>query len=478
MSKSSPPRKVSPLVAFTSKTPLSSSRMEISKVPPPRSYTATTFSSVLLVFLDETGEHSSLGLDTEREGGHIKKDHGAVVTVQDTTLDGGTKSNRLIGVDSLEGGLAIELLNGVDDLGGTGHTTDQEDLVDVTLGNTGILQADRARRNGALDQVVNQLVVLSTSDGGVEMERGAVLVGEVRDVDVGLDGRRELLLGLLSGLTETLDGHRVRGEIETFLLLELSLEVFQETDVEVLTTEEGITVGGLHLEDTVVELQNEDIEGSTTEIVHSHNLLVGLVGVSDTVSQSGSGGLVDDTFNVETSNTSSILGGLTLSIVEVGRDGNHSLLDGLVEVGLGSLLHLGKNVGSDLRGGDLFAVDLNPSIAVGGTDDLVRSGSLELLDGLVFKSATDQTLGGIQGTGGVDRGLAASHRSDNSLAFGVPGDNRGSSSLTLRVNQHLGLGTFHHGDARVGGTEINTDGRSSDLGLLNFQSWLACNEVG
>ena len=36
-SKSSPPRKVSPLVAFTSKTPWSSSRMEMSKVPPPRS---------------------------------------------------------------------------------------------------------------------------------------------------------------------------------------------------------------------------------------------------------------------------------------------------------------------------------------------------------------------------------------------------------------------------------------------------------
>ena len=41
-SKSSPPRKVSPFVALTSKTPWFSSRMVMSKVPPPRSYTATS----------------------------------------------------------------------------------------------------------------------------------------------------------------------------------------------------------------------------------------------------------------------------------------------------------------------------------------------------------------------------------------------------------------------------------------------------
>jgi hypothetical protein len=37
MSKSSPPRNVSPLVDFTSKTPSPISRTEISNVPPPRS---------------------------------------------------------------------------------------------------------------------------------------------------------------------------------------------------------------------------------------------------------------------------------------------------------------------------------------------------------------------------------------------------------------------------------------------------------
>ena len=39
-SKSSPPRCVSPLVAFTSNTPSPTSRIETSNVPPPRSNTA------------------------------------------------------------------------------------------------------------------------------------------------------------------------------------------------------------------------------------------------------------------------------------------------------------------------------------------------------------------------------------------------------------------------------------------------------
>mmetsp|Transcript_54317 Transcript_54317/g.118414 ORF Transcript_54317/g.118414 Transcript_54317/m.118414 type:complete len:262 (-) Transcript_54317:567-1352(-) len=46
-SKSSPPSMVSPLVAFTSNTPPLISRMEISKVPPPRSNTAMTLPSAL-----------------------------------------------------------------------------------------------------------------------------------------------------------------------------------------------------------------------------------------------------------------------------------------------------------------------------------------------------------------------------------------------------------------------------------------------
>ncbi len=47
ISKSSPPKEVSPLVAFTSNTPPDISRSDISKVPPPRSNTAIILPSDL-----------------------------------------------------------------------------------------------------------------------------------------------------------------------------------------------------------------------------------------------------------------------------------------------------------------------------------------------------------------------------------------------------------------------------------------------
>ncbi len=49
MSKSSPPRNVSPFVDFTSNTPSPISRIEMSNVPPPRSYTAMVCEFFLLV---------------------------------------------------------------------------------------------------------------------------------------------------------------------------------------------------------------------------------------------------------------------------------------------------------------------------------------------------------------------------------------------------------------------------------------------
>ena len=47
LSISSPPRNVSPLVDNTSKTPAVMRKMEMSKVPPPRSYTAISFDSFI-----------------------------------------------------------------------------------------------------------------------------------------------------------------------------------------------------------------------------------------------------------------------------------------------------------------------------------------------------------------------------------------------------------------------------------------------
>ena len=69
---SSPPRCVLPLVASTWKTPLSNSRIEMSKVPPPRSKTAIfDFASELIEAVGERGSGRLVDDALDRESGRF-----------------------------------------------------------------------------------------------------------------------------------------------------------------------------------------------------------------------------------------------------------------------------------------------------------------------------------------------------------------------------------------------------------------------
>lgn len=116
--------------------------------------------------------------------------------------------------------------------------------------------------------------------------------------------------------------------------------MLKKVRVEVLTTQMGVTSGGLDSEDTTLDVEEGDIEGTTTKIVDEDvALLVGLTS-TETVGDGGSGRLVDDTEDVEARDGTGVLGGLTLVVVEVGRDSDDGLLNLLAELGLSNLLHL------------------------------------------------------------------------------------------------------------------------------------------
>ena len=122
--------------------------------------------------------------------------------------------------------------------------------------------------------------------------------------------------------------------------MEVLLAVIEKVGVEVLTTKMGVTSGGLDGEDTALDVEEGHIEGTTTKIVDQDVALLAGLASTETVGNGGSSGLVDDTEDVEARNGTGVLGGLTLVVVEVSRDGDDSLLNLLAELGLGDLLHL------------------------------------------------------------------------------------------------------------------------------------------
>jgi len=81
---------------------------------------------------NQLGEDTTSGLNAEGKSGNVDKDDilCALLSREDTTLDGSTVCNSLIGVNALRGvSAAKEFLEKLLDLGYTGGTADEYDLV-------------------------------------------------------------------------------------------------------------------------------------------------------------------------------------------------------------------------------------------------------------------------------------------------------------------------------------------------------------
>lgn len=373
------------------------------------------------VAVDQTSEDTTKGLDTEREGSDIEQEDVSDLTSQDSTLDSGTNGNSLVRVNGLGGLTTEDRLDRLGDLGHTSHTTNQDDILDLAGLEVGVLQGLANGLDSAADKRVNETLEVAPGHLLVDVLGTAGIGSDEGKVDLSLERRGQLNLGLLSSLTDTLDSHAVAREIKARILLERLDDVADKVDVKVLTTKVGVTVGRLNLENTLLDLQNGDIEGTTTKIIDGDNTVSLLL---QTVGKSGSSGLVDDTKDVETSNLTSVLGGLTLGVVEVGRNSNNSVLNGLAEVVLGSLLHLLEGETTNLRRRVLLATSLHPRVTVGVLNDFVGDLLQVTLNLVVGELATDETLGGEQSVLGVDNSLTLGGNTDQTLTILSKANNR------------------------------------------------------
>jgi hypothetical protein len=96
----------------------------------------------------------------------------------------------------------------------------------------------------------------------------------------------------------------------------------------------GVTGGGLDFEDTLLEGQEGDVEISSTEI-EDQDVALTSGPVIETVGDGSSGGLADDTEDVQATDGTSVLRDLTLGTVEVSGDGKDGVGDGATKVRLG-----------------------------------------------------------------------------------------------------------------------------------------------
>ena len=412
------------------------------------------------VAVDQAGKDAAKRLDAERQRGHVEKQDILDITGQDTGLNGGAGGNHLVRVHAPMRLCLEEFLHRIDDFRHAGHAADKDDLVNFGCLHTGIFQRRLTRLDGALHQRLDKLFQLGAGQLDIQVLRTGRIGSDEGKVHIRLHGRGQLNLGLFRSLLEALQGQLVLTEVDSLARLELVGKELDDFVIEILTAEEGVTIGRLHLEHTVADLENGDVKGAATKIIDDDQAGFALV---EAIGEGRGRRLVDDTKHFKTGDLACILGGLTLRIVEIGRDRDHRLGYAFAEERLGVFLQLAQNEARDLARRIFLAIDFHPGIAILCVGDLIGDQFGKLLGRGIIVPAPDQSLDGEQGLFRVGEGLALGGLADKPLVTVGKGDHRGGRARAFGVFDHTGVLAIHDGDAGIRSSKVNTNNFGHDM---------------
>ena len=339
--------------------------------------------------LDELGEDAALGLDAQRQRGHVEQQDVLDLALEHAGLQAGADRDDLVRVDALVRLLAAgQRLDQVDHRGHPGGPADQHHVVQVVELDPGVLDHLLERALAPVEQVGGHPLELRAGQLGVQVQRAVGGVGDVGQVDLRLHRLGQLDLGLLRGLTQPLQRHLVLGQVDAVPVLEVLDQPVDDPLVPVVAAEVVVAVGRLDLDDALADLKQGHVEGPAAQVEDEDG---GLALLLQVVGQRGRGGLVDDPEHVQPRDLPGLGGGLTLRVVEVRRDGDHRVGDLLTQVGFRVPLELLQHERADLLGTELLAVDVDrpvgPHVALDRTDGPVHVG-----DGLPLGDLADQYL--------------------------------------------------------------------------------------
>ena len=414
------------------------------------------------IAVDQLGEHAAHGFDAEGKRGHVEEQHVLHVAGEDTALNGGAHGDHFIGVHGTVGFLAEEVGHSLLDQRHTGHAADQQHFINVGRLQTGVGQRLAAGFQRLLHEVGHQLFQLGAGQLDEHVLGPGLVSRDEGQVDFGFHRRGQFLFGGFCGVFQTLKSHAVLGKVDALFLLEFFHQIVDDALVEVFAAEEGVAVGGAHFNHVVAHFEDGHVERAAAEVEHD-DLFVGLF--VKTVGKGSRGGFVDDTLDVESGDLSGVLGGLTLGVVEVGRDGDDRFGHGFAEIGFSVGFQLAEDSRGDFLRGVLVPVDFNHGGTVGASHDFVGSMLLPMFDFGRIGHAPHQTLDRKNGTAGVRHGLTLGGVTDQTLLISE-GDHGRGRTAAVRVGDAFGVLAFHHIDTTVRRAEVNANDFAHNTFLL------------
>ena len=110
-------------------------------------------------------------------------------------------------------------------------------------------------------------------------------------VDFGFLGRRKLDLCLFRGFLQALQRKLVAAQVNALFLAEFIGQIVNNALVEILTTQEGVTIGGFHFEHAIANFQHGNVESAATKVINRDGAALFLF---HTVGQRGGRRFIDD----------------------------------------------------------------------------------------------------------------------------------------------------------------------------------------
>ena len=151
----------------------------------------------------------------------------------------------------------------------TRGSADEDDFVNLFGLEPSIFQRLLARPYGAVDDGLNQLLELLSSDlAQIPLSTGQFHIELYRRL------RRESDFGFDYGLANGLHGFAISAEIEAEIAESVIEGDGDQQIVDVVAAEMRVAIGGDDFEDSIVQLEDGDVEGTAAEVVDGNDAVL------------------------------------------------------------------------------------------------------------------------------------------------------------------------------------------------------------
>ncbi len=164
-------------------------------------------------------------------------------------MNGSSISNSLVRIDGFVQSSSVEeLRQQFLNLGDSGTSSDQDDVMDLVLGNLGVSQDLLDWLDSVLEVVAAEILKLGSGD--IKREVLSVLQGI--NIDLGRVDSGQHSLGSLALSSESSQSLLIVSDVNTRGLLEMSNTVVDQSVVEILSSKMGVSGSSLDLEKSIL----------------------------------------------------------------------------------------------------------------------------------------------------------------------------------------------------------------------------------